>query len=145
MDSQISGNTPVQFLARRAGISNGSLLVVMTILVAISIAAYGVYKIRGWKRPVTRFHGFATLSLTTTGNVITAALAADGKTFAYVTSDPGKETLWLSQVGSTSSTPVLSTAEDFQGVTFSPDRKTIYFSSSEGIRNKISAISSSGS
>lgn len=150
MQSQINDKASIQLssVAAHANkrFSSGSALVVLTILVGMSIAAYGVYKIRGYKRPVQPFENFKSVKLTN-GDVVTAAMSPDGKKLAYVTSETGKQTIWFSQVGSqTKRAEIISTPEvNYQSVTFSPDGNAIYFVGAKGDQaNSVSVVKIQG-
>lgn len=113
----------------RSRTATGTILVIATVIVGITISAIGVYKIRGWKRPIIGFENIKLSKLTTSGKVVTAAISPDGRDFAYVTADAGKQTLWLQQVATTSSSvEIVGASEgDYHGVSFSPDGNFIYY------------------
>jgi eukaryotic-like serine/threonine-protein kinase len=64
--------------------------------------------------------------VTTSGNVIGAAVSPDGKYVAAVISDGGMHSLWLRQIGTTQSIALVPpAAPGFWGVSFAPDGTTI--------------------
>jgi len=78
------------------------------------------------------------VKLTTTGNIIASAISPDGRDFAYVLAEAGKESLWIKQVSASSaSVEIAQPAEaTFHGLTFSPDGNHIYYVvSGEGSEN----------
>ena len=124
-------------------IPNGTVLVVATLLVAVAISAFGIYKMRGRKRPSISFQSVKLLKLTTSGNVVVAAISPDGRDFAYVTSESGKETLWIKQVASAGRNLEIVPASEgnYHGLSFSPDGNFIYYvRSNEGQPNTIFRI-----
>lgn len=68
--------------------------------------------------------------LTTNGKVTIAALAPDGKTFAYVVNDFGKRSLWLGYVDGGNHLQLRPAIEDaaYFDLAFAPDSNQIYFS-----------------
>lgn len=67
--------------------------------------------------------------LTTNGKVSIAALAPDGKSFAYVTSDLGMRALWFGRVEGGNNLQLQKPAEaTYYDLAFSPDGDTLYFS-----------------
>jgi serine/threonine protein kinase len=66
--------------------------------------------------------------LTSTGDVIAAALSPDGKYIAYVTSQDGQQALWLRQIASRQDLELVSPADgSFWGHTFARDGNSIYY------------------
>ncbi|MBS1796466.1 MAG: PD40 domain-containing protein [Acidobacteria bacterium] len=68
--------------------------------------------------------------LTTNGKVAIAALAPDGKTFAYVVNDSGKRSLWLGFVDGGNHLPLRPASEDgrYYNLAFGPDGSRLYYS-----------------
>lgn len=68
--------------------------------------------------------------LTTNGKVTIAALAPDGKTFAYVINDLGRKSLWLGYVDGGTHLQLRPATEDasYFDIAFAPDSNQIYFS-----------------
>ncbi len=116
--------------ARR--VSSGTILVVLTILVGISVSVFGIYELRGWKRPSASFENFKAAKLTAPESLVTAAVSPDGRELAYVTGESGKQILSIRKVGSeSSSTEIVPASEgDYQAVSFSQNGKFIYFTRS---------------
>ncbi len=66
--------------------------------------------------------------LTSSGNVIDAAISPDGKYLAYVDSFEGKLSLWLKQIASGSTIQLVPPANaGYWGITFSPDGSSIWY------------------
>jgi len=125
----------------------GTRLVVVTILLAISISAFGIYKLRGRKPSIIKFDNLKLLKLTSSGNAVVAAISPDGNYVAYATSDAGKETLLIKPVASPGGDIEIVPPSDgnYRGLSFSPDSKSIYYvRSSSGQPNTISRISTVG-
>ena len=74
-------------------------MVVFTVLVGISVSVFGIYKLRGWKRPTVSFANFKAAKLTTPENLVTAAISPDGRDFAYVTGESGKQSPVITKIG----------------------------------------------
>lgn len=128
-------------------VSSGSLLVVLTISVAVAISAFGIYKLRGRKSSTVSFQSVRLSKLTSTGKVVTAAISPDGRDFAYVTADSGRETLWIKQVAAASSNVEIVPAAEatYHGLSFSPDGNFIYYvRSSPGQLNTIFRVPALG-
>lgn len=66
--------------------------------------------------------------LTSTGNIHSATISADGKWVAYVADEKGSHGIWIRQVatGSTAQVEIGSPGE-IEGLTFSPDSNYLYF------------------
>lgn len=66
--------------------------------------------------------------LTSSGDVIEAAISPDGKYLAYVTSRAGVQALWLRQMGTAQSIQLIPPARvNFWAHAFSPDGSSIYY------------------
>ncbi len=78
----------------------------------------------------TSFANVSIRQLTTNGKVAIAALAPDGKTFAYVVNDSGQRSLWLGYVDGGNHSQLRSAAEDarYFNLAFAPDSSRLYFS-----------------
>jgi Tol biopolymer transport system component len=107
--------------------------------VGIAISVFGIYKLRGWKRPMVTFENLKPTKLTASGNVVTASISPDGKAFAYVTTDGAKQTLWIKQLTTDYSNKEIipSSDGDYLGLSFSPDGKFIYY-----VRSRVSETGS---
>jgi len=126
---------------------SGSRLVVGTIVVAVAVSAFGIYKLRGRKPRVIKFENVKQSKLTNSGNAVVAAISPDGKYVAYATSVAGKETLLIKPVASPGGDIEIVPPSDgnYRGLSFSPDSKSIYYvRSSSGQPNTISRISTVG-
>ena len=66
--------------------------------------------------------------LTSTGNVIAAAISPDGKYIAYVNSEQGEQSLWLRQLATRQDLQLVPPAPvGYWGHAFSPDGSSIYY------------------
>jgi DNA-binding winged helix-turn-helix (wHTH) protein/Tol biopolymer transport system component len=85
-----------------------------------------------WSDPAAgnRFAGVTVRQLTTNGKVVRAALAPDGKTFAYVIDDFGRRSLWLGYVDGGNHRELRPAVTDsaYFNLTFAPDSNQLYFS-----------------
>jgi Tol biopolymer transport system component len=98
------------------------LLIAAAIALVLGLAAWIVVT-------RTRGGGGAPLrieQITTSGNVIGAAVSPDGKYAATIVSEGGMQSLWLRQIGTTQSIALVPPAPvSFWGVSFAPDGTTI--------------------
>ncbi len=103
-----------------------SVLGVVALLIA---GVVGFYKFAFQKKTGVSFASAQITRLTSSGNVIKAALSADGKWLAYVEGDGVYQSLWLKQVAvPTSSTQIIApAAAGYTGVTISPDGNYVYY------------------
>jgi Tol biopolymer transport system component len=122
-------STQLPAMPEHSRTATGTIIVIATVIIGLTVAAIGVYKIRGWKRPTVGFENIKLSKLTTDGKVVTAAISPDGRDFAYATADAGKQTLWMRQVAtSSSSVEIVGASEgDYHGISFSPDGHFIYY------------------
>ncbi len=66
--------------------------------------------------------------LTNTGNASLAAISPDGKYFAYVSDDMGKQSLWISQTAVHSAMQIVPSGEqDLRSPVFTPDSDFLYY------------------
>lgn len=66
--------------------------------------------------------------LTTTGNVVNAAISPDGNFVAYVQNNEGRQSLWLRQTNETAGTQLIpASLENYTGLAFKPDGNWIYY------------------
>ncbi len=99
---------------------------------AIVIAAIvGLMLHFGSPRPHETTSSFSQMvisPLTSTGNIHSATISADGKWVAYVADEKGSHGIWIRQVatGSTAQVEIGSPGE-IEGLTFSPDSNYLYF------------------
>jgi len=115
-------------------------------VVALLLIAGGVVIWRMRARPAAPQFTLDKLQirkLTSSGNVMSAAISPDGKYLAYQTDDDGKFGIRLRQVvtGSDLQTTVPH-EEDFQGVSFSPDSNYLYFAARETAMSEYSVLQS---
>ena len=104
-------------------------VVCLVIGVAIGVGLYALFI----RRPPTKGSNSTDIvRLTTDGKVSVAAISPDGKFFAYVQNEPGRQSLWLKQVASAETLSLLPPGEpQLDGLTFSRDGNYLYFVSIE--------------
>lgn len=103
---------------------------VIAAAVALGLVAVGVafYKLFLTGTTVAPFEAMSIKRLTNHGKAIIAAISPDGKYFAYVLTDAGKQSLWIRQTNATNDTQVLPPAPvGFFGLTFSRDGTELYY------------------
>jgi predicted ATPase/DNA-binding winged helix-turn-helix (wHTH) protein/Tol biopolymer transport system component len=107
-------------------------LALAALLILAAIIGGGYF----WRQSVslnsaeTSFANVSIRQLTTNGKVTIAALAPDGKTFAYVVNDSGNRSLWLGYVDGGNHLQLRPGAEDarYYNLAFAPDSSRLYFS-----------------
>jgi serine/threonine protein kinase len=103
-----------------------TLLVAVTLGIAVAGITFGLYKFSGISRAPNRFQTVSMTRITTGGRARGAAVSPDGKYIAYVRDDADRRSLWLRQVGTTSDIQVSSNT-DAGALTFSPDGNHLYW------------------
>jgi len=119
--------------------SSGTRLVVVTVVLAVLISAFGVYKVRKKRLPPS-FEKATASKLTTSGNVVAAALSADAQVIAYVTKEATRQAVFLKPVTTSNNSVELvgPTEANYHGLTFSPDARFIYFvRSTQGVSGSV--------
>jgi eukaryotic-like serine/threonine-protein kinase len=105
------------------------------IATAIAIAAVAVAAFLLWRKraePAQPAPSLQISRLTSSGNVIAAAISPDGKYIAYAYSDAGQHSLWLRQIATGSNLQLVPPARvGMWGHTFTPDGNSIYYSMKE--------------
>jgi serine/threonine protein kinase len=105
-----------------------SALALLTVLVVVSAASFGVYKWLTRKAPVERFWDVQLTRLTNSGNAIDATISPDGKYIVYVLSDRSSQSLYIRQVSTANDKLIVPPARvGYFGITFSPDGNEIYY------------------
>ena len=103
---------------------NWSLEIIAGLLLAAIAGALGWYAATHRRTVVAS--ALSIRPMTTSGDVIEAAVSPDGKYIAFVTSRKGQHSLWLRQIGTTQSIPVIAPAGGaFWGHAFTPDGTSI--------------------
>jgi serine/threonine protein kinase len=100
------------------------------ILALLTVAAGSWLVIRlARTEQVTPFQNRRMTKLTNVGKTVDAAISPDGKVFADVIEDGGKQSLWLRQVEIPGAGKLVVGPIDgqFEGLTFSPDGNSIYY------------------
>jgi Tol biopolymer transport system component/DNA-binding winged helix-turn-helix (wHTH) protein len=116
--------------------------VVISVVAFVSVAALVYFVYRLSVRPEAEsargrapaFQSMKVTRLPSTGTVNEAVISPDGKYFAYVSSEPGRQSagVWIRQVGASSNVQQLvAPAEEtfYGGLTFSPDSLHVYYGS----------------
>lgn len=102
-------------------------LIALSALVLL-VGGFAVYKFFLQGKTVKPFEAGNITRLTNHGKAIHAAISPDGKYFAYVLSDAGKQSLWIRQTSATNDTQVIPPAPvGYFGVTFSRDGTELYY------------------
>jgi len=95
----------------------------------IAGVGFGLYKLAFQKKTGISFASSQITRLTSSGNVVRAAISADGKWLVYVESDDEHQSLWLRQVAvPASNTQIVAPVNGaYQGVAISPDGNYVYY------------------
>ncbi|HUJ31237.1 MAG TPA: protein kinase [Candidatus Acidoferrum sp.] len=98
------------------------------VLVAGGFAASLVFHENLGHHAESPFNEMQMSPITSSGNVGSAAISADGKLVAYTTKQKGETAVWVRQVETRSSVQVFSAmSSDVHGLTFSPDANYLYY------------------
>ncbi|MGB7210489.1 MAG: winged helix-turn-helix domain-containing protein [Pyrinomonadaceae bacterium] len=102
-------------------------LALTALLFSSSGIAYGVFVFL--RRPAAPpFKSVSIKRLTNDGKAVGVTISPDGKYFAYVTQDGGKESLWVRQIAAVNSVKIAGPAEvGYGGLTFSSDSNFLYY------------------
>jgi Tol biopolymer transport system component len=114
----------------KSSLSTGTRLVLTTVVIAVLISAFGIYVLRRRNASPPSFENAKASKLTTSGNVVAAAISADAQVFAYVTSAGDKQTVFLKPVAAAAgkSVELIGPVDaNYHGLTLSPDANFIYF------------------
>ena len=100
-------------------------LLICALVIALAATVY----YRFIYRRAVPFEKVKLTRLTNSGKTVHAAISPDGKYFAYVLSDAGKQSLWLRQVAAANDTEIIPPAANtgYFGVTFSRDGNDLYY------------------
>jgi len=100
-----------------------------TLTLIIVGVVFGLYKVWFKKKTTISLASAQITRLTSSGNVIKAAISGDGKWLVYVEGDGVYQSLWLKQVAvAGKATQILAPAAvAYAGVTFSPDGNYVYY------------------
>ena len=91
--------------------------------------------------------GLEAVPITSSGNVICAAVSPDGRYVAYVESEQGAQSLWLQQIATGQTLRLLPEQAVFHwGHVFSPDGNSVYYAvrSANEVRGALYSISTLG-
>jgi eukaryotic-like serine/threonine-protein kinase len=124
----VTGPIPVR--PRRRGLRIAAAAAALAL-----VAAIGFIWLRERRSPAAQiaFSSMKVRALTTTGNVMAAAISPDGKLIAHSTrDDEGKFTLWVRQISTGMDVPLVGpVGGGFGGAIFSPDGSWLYYSQRE--------------
>ena len=138
-----SGRTPIQPVILASGgvsaaepskrgvhwgvwLGGGAILAVLAVIAALLL--HGRF---GHHEEAT-FAEMTITPITSTGNIHSATISADGKWLAYVADDGGAHALYVRQLATGSTAQVVKgSAEEISGLTFSLDGNYLYFSRRE--------------
>jgi Tol biopolymer transport system component/DNA-binding winged helix-turn-helix (wHTH) protein len=139
-----STNTEAHAFANRQRGTQGhhpvraAVIISVVALVGVTVLVYAIFRLS--IRPETEtargrapaFQSMKVTRLPATGTVNEAVISPDGKYFAYVSSEPGRQSMsvWIRQVGAASNMQQLvAPAEEtfYGGLTFSPDSLHVYY------------------
>jgi Tol biopolymer transport system component/DNA-binding winged helix-turn-helix (wHTH) protein len=117
-----------------------AIIISIVAFVGVAVLVYAVFRLS--VRPETErtrerapaFQSMKVTRLPATGAVSEAVISPDGKYFAYVSSEPGRQSVgvWIRQVGAASNMQQLvAPAEEtfYGGLAFSPDSLHVYYGS----------------
>lgn len=120
---------PIPKITRRKALA---VILASVLLVALALAV-GLYGRLGGGRieagPDDPSRKLTIASLTTTGNIVSAAISPDGNYVAYAAAEkPELSSLWVMQLATFTSRPVIPPAGvQYHAITFSPDGNYIYY------------------
>ena len=120
--SQPTGRSFAGLRARR------SMIAIVAALLAIIAAFVFLRRARESARAPAAQPPLTIKRITSTGNVIAAAISPDAKYIAYVNSEHGQHSLWLRHLVTRQDLQLIAPAEvAFWGHSFSPDGASIYY------------------
>lgn len=104
----------------------GSLLAL--VLVSACVALYKFARTNTGDEHHAEFRETQVTRLTNTGKTSLAAISADGKYYAYVSTGTGEQSIWVSQIAAESAMQVVPpSAQDVRSLTFTPDGNFLCF------------------
>jgi serine/threonine protein kinase len=102
----------------------------VAILIAIGAVLVVVFRDRSGHhhQEASSFSQMMISPITSTGNIHSATISADGKWVAYVADEKGSHGIWIRQLATGSTAQVeLGSPGEVEGVSFSPDGNYLYF------------------
>jgi len=98
------------------------------LLAVLIVVSFGGWAYFNPSAPPETVRQMKVRRLTTTGNIVNAAISPDGRFFCYVQSENGQNSLWLRQTDETSNKELIPPAlGSYGGLAFSPDGNSIYY------------------
>jgi Tol biopolymer transport system component/DNA-binding winged helix-turn-helix (wHTH) protein len=123
-------------IERRGHPVRAAVIISVVAFVGVAALVYFVYRFsvrpEAERERAPAFQSMKVTRLPATGAVSEAVISPDGKYFAYVSSEPGRQSMgvWIRQVGAASNMQQLvAPAEDtfYGGLAFSPDSLHVYY------------------
>lgn len=132
-DPAVSQTTTSAAPGARGPVPIRSLITIGLVFVVILGLGFGVYKFIESRKPTAAFQTMKLTQLTTTGNILEAAISPDGKYVAYTAEDVGQQSIWIKQVATGSDVQIVPPAKGFGylSIAFSADSNYLYFFTSE--------------
>jgi eukaryotic-like serine/threonine-protein kinase len=121
------GGVPVNPVRPRKLRAPTWLMIGLGVVVAAAAVAFILHLLNG-NRMENNFGEMTITPITSSGNVHSTAISADGKWLAYVQDDNGGHGIWVRQLATGSTAKVLAgTPGEIVGLTFSVDGNYLYF------------------
>ncbi|HKS28621.1 MAG TPA: protein kinase [Pyrinomonadaceae bacterium] len=126
----VDTNASVEVAAATRGKRRGLALAFAGLLALVFVAAVAssAYRFLWMKKAVRPFEKINITQLTSSRNVIHAAISPDGNYLVYSISDREQHSLWLRQVSNANDTMIVPPSDaGIWGITFSRDGKDLYY------------------
>jgi eukaryotic-like serine/threonine-protein kinase len=125
-----SANVASAAPARRGSRRGVWIAVTVTLLISVgaSLASFLHERFGHHHEPTASFSQMTISPLTSTGNIHSVTISADGKWVAYVADEKGSHGIWIRQLATGSTAQVeLGSSGEIEGLTFSLDGNYLYF------------------
>lgn len=120
---------PQLSLPNHFNINRIAIGVLILAMIVLGAGALILQRGRSSKATLTPFSTIQINRLTTSGNIVNAALSPDGKYFVYALAENGGESLWVQQVNASRPVQIAPLAKiSYWGLTFAPDGNHVYCS-----------------
>lgn len=121
--------------AKKTGVNKAAAIIAACAVLAVGIIGFGVWKFtrKNVLAEDFRLENLKIQKLTTTGNVLQAAISPDGKTVVYAIFDnAGKQSLWAKRIGQANALQIVPPGEAlYNAVAISPDSNSVYYGVTE--------------